>query len=179
MRTSTRLASIAACGVVAATLAACTSIDRTVAVPAPAATVAVAATPATVVPATPATVLPAAPSVAPAAAIEHGRISNIEYFPTGTAATRINIPGAIVGGVAGAAIGNQLGGGRDPATILGGAAGAAIGSQVGTTSGTVNTPYRVTIQTDAGVFRIYDVPGTGDLRVGDRVRVENGVIYRS
>jgi len=29
------------------------------------------------------------------------------------------------------------------------------------------------------VHRTYDVPATGDLRVGDRVRVESGVIYRA
>lgn len=168
MRTSTPIASVAACGLVAATLSACT-INRTVAhVPVPAPALAV-----------PATVVPAAPAVAPVASLEFGRITNIEYFPSGTAASRINIPGAIVGGVAGAAIGSQLGGGRDPATVLGGAAGAAIGSQVGSAAAAVNTPYRVTIQTDAGFFRTYDVPGTGDLKVGDRVRVENGVIYRS
>jgi hypothetical protein len=38
--------------------------------------------------------------------------------------------------------------------------------------------YRVTVQTDQGMMRTYEVPATGDLRVGDRVRVDNGVIYR-
>ena len=62
----------------------------------------------------------------------------------------------------------------------GGAAGAAVGSQVGKPSTATTSPiYRVSIQTDQGVMRVYDVPSTGDLRVGDRVRVENGVIYRS
>ena len=39
--------------------------------------------------------------------------------------------------------------------------------------------YRITMQSDAGVMRTYEVPATGDLRVGDRVRVDNGVIYRA
>jgi outer membrane lipoprotein SlyB len=34
------------------------------------------------------------------------------------------------------------------------------------------------VQTDAGVLRTYEVPAPGDLRIGDRVRVENGVIAR-
>jgi hypothetical protein len=34
------------------------------------------------------------------------------------------------------------------------------------------------MQTDTGLIRTYEVPATGDLRVGDRVRVDNGVIYR-
>jgi outer membrane lipoprotein SlyB len=29
------------------------------------------------------------------------------------------------------------------------------------------------------VIRTYEVPATGDLRVGDRVRIDNGVIYRA
>jgi outer membrane lipoprotein SlyB len=131
-----------------------------------------------VVPAVPPAVIPAAPAVA---SVEFGRVTNIEYFPGGTAASRINIPGAVVGGVAGAVVGNQvgraLGGSRDAATVLGGAAGAAIGSQAGRAA--ADPHYRITIQTDSGAFRTYDVPATGDLRVGDRVRVENGVIYLS
>ena len=37
----------------------------------------------------------------------------------------------------------------------------------------------VKVQTDTGLVRYYDVPATGDLRVGDRVRIDNGVIYRA
>jgi outer membrane lipoprotein SlyB len=39
--------------------------------------------------------------------------------------------------------------------------------------------YRVSVQTDNGYLRTYDVSATGDLRPGDRVRIENGVIYLS
>jgi hypothetical protein len=44
---------------------------------------------------------------------------------------------------------------------------------------TTSPIYRVRIQTDQGAMRVYDVPTAGGLRVGDRVRVENGVIHRS
>ena len=162
MRTSSRFAPVVSCVAVAAVLGACTT-TRTVYVP----TAPVVAT------------VPAAPIVVMPTVLEYGRVTNIEYFPGGTAATRINIPGALVGGVAGAVIGNALGGGRDATTVLGGAAGAAIGSQVGRTTTVVDPAYRVTIQTDSGVLRTYDVPATGDLRIGDRVRVDSGVIYRS
>lgn len=120
------------------------------------------------------TTVPAVP-----AAVEFGRITNIEYFQTGEPSAGINVPGAIVGGVAGAVVGSALSGGRDAATVLGGVAGAAVGSQVGRTSTATSGMYRVTIQTDPGGWRTYDVPATGDLRIGDRVRVENGVIYRA
>ncbi|HSW18520.1 MAG TPA: glycine zipper 2TM domain-containing protein, partial [Ramlibacter sp.] len=125
-------------------------------------------------------------------ALEYGRVTGIEVVPAGvspTAGARSpNVLGAVVGGVAGAVLGHQIGGGRgrDAATVLGGVAGAAAGSQVGgartqpapATASNVPT-YRVNIQTDQGVLRVYEVTATGDLRVGDRVRVENGVIYRA
>lgn len=111
---------------------------------------------------------------------EYGRVVNIEYFPGGVA-SRPNVPGAILGAVAGALVGNQIGSGtgRAAATVLGGAAGAAVGSQVGSTTSVTSPVYRVTVQTDTGIIRYYDVPASGDLRVGDRVRVDNGVIYRA
>jgi len=123
---------------------------------------------------------PVVTSTAPAS-LEYGRVTNIEFFQGGVARSGPNVPGALIGAVAGAVLGNQIGGGtgRDVATVLGGAAGAAVGSQVGRTASATDPIYRVSIQTDSGAMRTYDVPGTGELRVGDRVRVENGVIYRS
>jgi outer membrane lipoprotein SlyB len=131
------------------------------------------------------------PSAYPPAApvgLEFGRVTNIQLMAGETAARGgVNVPGAVIGGVAGAVIGNQVGrrvgssGNRDTATVLGGVAGAAVGSQVGqpTPSGGTQPVYRVTVQTDQGALRVYDVPAPGDLRVGDRVRVDRGVIYRA
>jgi outer membrane lipoprotein SlyB len=95
------------------------------------------------------------------------------------------VVGAVVGGLAGAVLGNQVGSGsgRAAATVLGGVGGAAVGSQYG--GGSASAPvapgatYRITVQTDQGVVRTYEVAQPGELRVGDRVRVENNVIYRS
>ena len=72
------------------------------------------------------------------------------------------------------------GSGRTAATVLGGVAGAAVGNQVmRNQQGVLTSPgYRITMQSDQGVVRTFEVPATGDLRVGDRVRVDNGVIYR-
>ena len=125
---------------------------------------------------------PTAPAYANAspAYLEYGQVINIDYFPGGTARAA-NVPGAILGAVAGALVGNQIGSGsgRDAATVLGGAAGAAVGSQVGRSTTVTDPVYRITLRTEQGFVRTYDVPATGDLRVGDRVRVENGVIYRA
>ena len=164
MRTMFRLSSLVAGGVAAAMLAACSSY-------------------------------PLGPSVAtyptstypvasyPVAGSEYGRIVNIEYLPVGTnAPAGASILGAVVGGLAGGVLGSNIGAGagRTAATVLGGVAGAAVGSQIARNSQGVTTQagYRITMQTDTGLIRTYEVPATGDLRVGDRVRVDNGVIYR-
>jgi len=169
MRTFSRLASLVTGGLAIATLAACSSYP-------------VAST------------YPTYPSVTtatypvagyPVAGNEYGRIVNIEYLPVGTNSPLggNNILGAVVGGVVGGLLGNQVGSGagRTAATVLGGVAGAAVGNQIARNSQGVTTQagYRITMQTDQGLIRTYEVPATGDLRVGDRVRVDNGVIYRA
>lgn len=131
---------------------------------------------------------PASTATAPTS-LEYGRVTGIEYVPPGTSTagrSGPNVLGAVVGGLGGAVLGRQIGGGtgRDVATVLGGAAGAAVGSQVGRgqqapAATTTQPTYRVSVQTDQGVMRTYEVPTPGELRVGDRVRVENGVIYKS
>jgi outer membrane lipoprotein SlyB len=120
---------------------------------------------------------------APMAGTEYGRIVNIEYLPVGSTQPSSNgILGAVVGGVLGGVLGNQIGAGsgRTAATVLGGVAGAAVGSHLARNAqgATTQAGYRITMQSDQGVMRTYEVPATGDLRVGDRVRVDNGVIYR-
>lgn len=120
----------------------------------------------------------------PVAGIEYGQIVNIEYLPVGTTAPRSSgVLGAVVGGVAGAALGSLIGGGsgRTAATILGGVGGAVVGNNIARNQqGVTTTPgYRITMRTDQGATRTYEVPATGDLVVGDRVRVDNGVIHRA
>lgn len=122
-------------------------------------------------------------STSPVAGVEYGRILNIEYMPVGTAAPQSQgILGAVVGGLAGAALGSTIGSGsgRTAATVLGGVAGAAVGNSIARNqAGATTAPgYRITMQTDSGIVRTYEVPATGDLRVGDRVRIDGGVIYR-
>ena len=127
----------------------------------------------------PATVRASAPM-----SLEFGRITSIEYVPAGAAAVgQTNVIGAVVGGAVGAVLGRQIGGGsgRDAATVLGGVAGAVVGSQMGREqpiTATTSPTYRVSVLIDQGVIRTYEVPATGELQVGDQVRVENNVIYR-
>ena len=86
--------------------------------------------------------------------------------------------GAIIGGVAGGIIGHQFGGGsgNTAATIAGAIAGGAIGNQVERTQ--AGERFRVIVRLDSGGSVALDQVGQGELRVGDRVRIVNGRVYR-
>ncbi|RYF63851.1 MAG: hypothetical protein EOO29_43420, partial [Comamonadaceae bacterium] len=89
--------------------------------------------------------------------------------------------GAVAGGLIGGVVGNQIGGAaRATATALGLVGGALLGNAIeGRQNGPqVHETYRVSIQTDQGAWRVLDVPHPGDLRQGDRVRIDNGQISR-
>ena len=116
--------------------------------------------------------------------VEYGRVTSVSLVRPATGAAPVSPAGTVIGGVVGGALGNQVGsgGGRAAATILGALGGAYVGNRVagGGTPGnypTTGAIHRVTVQTDQGQIRTYDVNATGDLRPGDRVRIENGVIY--
>jgi outer membrane lipoprotein SlyB len=111
---------------------------------------------------------------------EYGRVTNIETLQGSSGGSSSpNVTNAVIGGIIGAVLGNAVGH-SSTGTVLGGVAGAAVGSQVHKNPGTqaTNTVYRFTIQTDGGSMRSYDVGNAGDMRTGDRVRIENGVISR-
>jgi outer membrane lipoprotein SlyB len=118
--------------------------------------------------------------------VEYGRITNVSLISQG-ARPNSGAGGAAIGAVAGGLLGNQIGhgSGRAAATILGALGGAALGNNIananngGAYPNTAGPVYRVSVQTDTGQLRTYDVSATGDLRPGDRVRIENGVIYLS
>lgn len=120
----------------------------------------------------------------PVAAVEYGRVMNVSLISAGTgpAPTTRSAAGGVIGAIVGGLLGNQIGSGsgRAAATVLGAGVGAVAGAQAGRAMPSHNAAYpvyRVTVQTDQGIVRTYDVNATADLRVGDRVRVENGVIY--
>jgi outer membrane lipoprotein SlyB len=114
--------------------------------------------------------------------VEYGRVTNVAVVDHGTRGSGANAAaGTIIGGVMGGAIGNTIGGGvgRIAATVLGAVLGASAGNALATRSYSnyAGPVYRVWVATDSGVMRTYDVTAT-NLRPGDRVRVDNGVIYR-
>lgn len=117
---------------------------------------------------------------APVSAVEYGRVTNVEIVRSQEQG-RTGPAGAIIGGLAGAVIGHQIGGGtgRDLATIAGGVGGAVAGNAIQKNAGTPGRDvYRVSVQVDNGTYRAYDLGAAADFRTGDRVRIENGQLYR-
>lgn len=112
---------------------------------------------------------------------EYGRVNNIEVFQNQQQAQGPGL-GAVLGGVAGAVVGSRFGGGsgRDFAAIAGAVGGAVAGNAIQNNNRTPNVSqsYRVTVQLDNGGARTYDVPATGELRIGDRVRIQNNQLFR-
>jgi outer membrane lipoprotein SlyB len=121
---------------------------------------------------------PAAPPAYPAAApIEYGQIHSIDLL---RAENQTSGGGALVGGVAGAVVGRQFGSGsgRTAGTLIGAVAGAVIGNEIEKQNRGARDVYRVVVRTDRGQLRAFDYAQLGEVRVGDRVRIENNQVYR-
>jgi outer membrane lipoprotein SlyB len=80
----------------------------------------------------------------------------------------------------GALIGHNIGHGGEKAlaTGVGVVAGAVIGNTIEQNNKGYQDIYRVTVRTERGELRSFDYASLTDLRVGDRVRVENDQLYR-
>lgn len=112
--------------------------------------------------------------------VEYGRVTNVEVIRTQEPGQSSGA-GAIIGGIAGGVVGNQIGSGsgRDVARIAGIAGGAIAGNAIEQNSKTqIRESFRVSVRTDNGAMRSYDLASSADLRAGDRVRIENGQVYR-
>lgn len=109
--------------------------------------------------------------------VQYGEVRNIELVAM---AKRNNAGGAVLGAVLGAVIGNQFGGGagRALATGAGAVGGAVIGNNVQNRNRKDDEVYHVDVRFENGDVREFDFQRIDDLRVGDRVKLENGQIYR-
>lgn len=98
----------------------------------------------------------------------------------GQASSGISPGGAILGAVVGGVLGNQIGEGRGrtAATVAGVAGGALAGNAIGQRTRSSPDTYRIAIQFDGGGSQDIDVSDPGDLRTGDRVRVDGNQISR-
>lgn len=133
------------------------------------------------------TTYPYQPAPAPVAAVpvynvSYGRVVNIEVLQSQTDGGPQSALGAVAGGVIGGVLGHQVGGGsgKAAATVLGVVGGALAGNAIEANARAprVYQSYRVQIQTDHGNYRAFDVQSPGDLRVGDRVRIDGNQITR-
>lgn len=88
--------------------------------------------------------------------------------------------GAVVGGVVGGLLGNQVGSGsgRTAATAAGAIAGAVVGSNVEKNRAGDRDMYQINIRMDNGDYRTVIQDSVVDLRVGNRVRLVDGRVYR-
>lgn len=87
--------------------------------------------------------------------------------------------GTVIGGIVGGVLGNQVGGGsgKDVATVAGVVGGAVVGHQV-EKQNRQQEAYRIQIRLERGGYQTV-TQGISDLRVGDRVRIENNHVTRN
>jgi outer membrane lipoprotein SlyB len=108
---------------------------------------------------------------------QYGTVSNIEVIAS---RERTSGGGAILGAILGAAIGNQVGDGdgRKVATGAGAIGGAVIGNRIERRNKRDGEIFRVRVRMNNGRDYTADYNRIDDLDIGDRVRIEDGQIYR-
>jgi len=84
------------------------------------------------------------------------------------------VAGAVIGGVLGHQVGQ--GTGQTAATVAGAAGGAYVGHQMEKGSQQTTDVYRFTIRMENGSRQTLMLKSSADFRVGDRVRIDNGVM---
>jgi outer membrane lipoprotein SlyB len=108
---------------------------------------------------------------------DEGKVEAIELYRASD--NKVVNGGTVIGGIAGGVIGHQIGSGRGntAATIAGALGGAMIGNEIEKKQ-TQATRYRITVRLDSGSSLIVEDQREPNLRVGDRVWVEDGQIHR-
>jgi len=88
--------------------------------------------------------------------------------------------GAIAGAVVGGIVGSQVGGGRGntAATVIGAAGGAYAGHELEKRNQQQSDAYKLSIRMRDGSYQTVTQTTKPDIRVGDRVQVDNGVARR-
>ena len=91
--------------------------------------------------------------------------------------------GAVVGGIVGGILGNQVGGGlgNAAATAAGVVGGAIVGNNIEKNNRTQQSreAYQISVRLDNGVYQSVVQDNIVDLRVGNRVYVQNNHVYRN
>lgn len=90
--------------------------------------------------------------------------------------------GTVVGGVVGGLLGNQVGGGtgKAAATVAGVVGGAVVGNQMERNSKAPSRDmYQIRVRLDNGNYQTINQENLGNIRIGNRVRVENNQVFRN
>jgi len=120
------------------------------------------------------------PTQSTGAYTQYGVVQSIALVQQETATSPIGA-GTIVGAVVGGVLGHQVGGGtgNTAATVLGAAGGAYAGHEIEKRSQTQQgNVYQLSVRLNNGSYVTLNQATSNDIRVGDRVRVDNGVATR-
>lgn len=107
----------------------------------------------------------------------YGVVQSIELVRQNNTGSGVGlIAGAVVGGI----VGNQVGGGqgKTAATVIGAAGGAYAGNEVEKRNQQQADAYKFTIRMRDGSYQTVMQTTNPDIRVGDRVQIDNGVARR-
>lgn len=107
---------------------------------------------------------------------DFGRVVAIDVVRGGGRSTGA---GAVVGGIVGGVLGHQIGSGRgnDVATVAGAVGGAVVGNEMEKRRDG-DEQYRVVVQFRDGREATFMQDSLNGVRVGDRVRVDGGRLFR-
>jgi outer membrane lipoprotein SlyB len=110
-------------------------------------------------------------------AVQYGHVRNIQQMET---SKRPSGAGVVLGAVVGGVVGSQIGAGtgRAVATAAGAVGGAVVGNKIEERSRAPEAYYQVDVRLDNGETRSFDYQDLNGLRVGDRVRVQDGQLQR-
>lgn len=105
----------------------------------------------------------------------YGVVQAIDVVPREQAGIGLGtVAGAVVGGV----LGNQVGSGtgRKAATVAGAVGGGMVGHQMEKNTRAADDVYRVSVRMDNGAVQTLVQETSPGVQVGERVRLDNGVI---
>lgn len=108
----------------------------------------------------------------------YGSIESIHVVRSGS---NTSGAGAVVGGLVGGILGNQVGGGsgRTAATVVGAVGGAVVGNNIEQNRNAQGQDmFQIRVRMNNGDTTTVTQDSNFDLRVGDRVRVVDGRVYR-
>ncbi|WP_296494818.1 glycine zipper 2TM domain-containing protein [Rhodoferax sp.] len=113
---------------------------------------------------------------------QYGVVQSITLVSQNSPTTSTPIgAGTIVGAVVGGVLGNQVGGGsgKTAATVIGAAGGAYAGHEIEKRNQTQQTnAYQLSVRLNNGSYQTLTQANSNDIRVGDSVRIDNGVATR-